>query len=183
MNDSPRVHRWTRTLFARALSVVVSILVALILGEVLLQLLAPCEAFQSARELPQFRNQADSREVFTIDPEFGFRPILGKAYDNEDGTQTNRYTPDKEAGLVRLLFVGDSVTARGALIESLRQEYGEAGIEYWNAGVESFNTIQEVAFYRRYNARLNPDHVILIFHLNDFETTPVAFLDRKGDLV
>jgi len=49
-------------------------------------------------------------------------------------------------------------------------------------GVESFNTVQEVNFYKKYNRGIDPDHVILTFHLNDFETTPVAFY-HKGNLV
>jgi hypothetical protein len=47
------------------------------------------------------------------------------------------------------------------------------------AGVESFNTVQEVAYDRSFNRFIRLDHVILTFHLNDFETTPVAF--READ--
>ena len=53
----------------------------------------------------------------------------------------------------------------------------------WNAGVESFNTVQEVNYYRRYNAAVVPDHVILAFHLNDFGTTPIAFMNDAGAIV
>jgi hypothetical protein len=56
-------------------------------------------------------------------------------------------------------------------------------LEYWNAGVESFNTVQEVALYRGYNTAIETDHVVLTFHMNDLETTPVAFLDEAGRLV
>jgi hypothetical protein len=59
----------------------------------------------------------------------------------------------------------------------------ESGLEYWNAGVESFNTIQELEFYKRYNSEILPDHVVLTFHLNDFRTTPVAFISDAGDVV
>ena len=43
--------------------------------------------------------------------------------------------------------------------------------------------VQEVRFYKRYNRALGPDHIILTFHLNDFQTTPVAFIDQAGRLV
>ena len=91
--------------------------------------------------------------------------------------------PAKTAGVSRLLFIGDSVTHRGHIIAALRAAYGSQQYEYWNAGVESFNTVQEVEYYRRFNRLIHPDHVILTFHLNDFETTPVAFRDTDGALV
>jgi hypothetical protein len=81
------------------------------------------------------------------------------------------------------LFIGDSVTRRGHIVEALKSQYGSQEYEYWNAGVESFNTVQEVGYYRRFNRAIQPDHVILTFHLNDFETTPVAFQEADGTLV
>jgi hypothetical protein len=116
--------------------------------------------------------------LFTIDPEFGFRPILGNGLYNEYGTKTNTYPPTRRPEIKRILFMGDSVTSRGKIIDALRDVYGEQTFEYWNAGVESFNTVQEVNYYKKYNAALRPDHVILTFHLNDFETTPVAFREN-----
>jgi hypothetical protein len=82
-----------------------------------------------------------------------------------------------------VLFIGDSVTVRGKIIAAIRRIYDDEVFEYWNAGVESFNTIQEVRFYQRYNAGIHPDHVILTFHLNDFEPTPVAFFTKENKLV
>ena len=38
-------------------------------------------------------------------------------------------------------------------------------------------------YYRRYNAAVVPDHVILAFHLNDFGTTPIAFMNDEGAIV
>jgi len=121
--------------------------------------------------------------VFTIDPEFGFRPVLGNRLYSGYGTLTNAYPAQKRAGVTRLLFVGDSIMARGRVVNALREFYGTNRFEYWNAGVESFNTVQEVRYYLKYNAAIRPDHVILGFHLNDFETTPVAFYDDAGNLV
>jgi len=43
--------------------------------------------------------------------------------------------------------------------------------------------VQEVAYYRQFNRPIHPDHVILTFHLNDFETTPVAFREADGTVV
>jgi hypothetical protein len=83
----------------------------------------------------------------------------------------------------RLLFIGDSVTARGRLVAAIKDLYGTELYEYWNAGVESFNTRQEVEYYLKYNAALEPDHVVLTFVLNDFQITPVCFKDDRGRMV
>ncbi|HJO23501.1 MAG: hypothetical protein QF890_12965 [Myxococcota bacterium] len=141
------------------------------------------EAFGAAQELPWIRTSPDRERTFTVDPRFGFRPRLdGEIYD-EYGTQRNEYGLEKPAGRTRVLFMGDSVTARRTLVDAISDIYGDERFEYWNAGVESFNTVQEVAFYLEYNAAIAPDHVVLTFHLNDYETTPIAFLDDEGRVV
>ena len=141
------------------------------------------EAFGAAQELPWIRDGADRGRVFTVDPRFGFRPTLGNEIYDEHGTQRNEYGLEKTAGRTRVLFLGDSVTARRTLVDAIAGVYGDERFEYWNAGVESFNTVQEVAFYFEYNAAIEPDHVILSFHLNDYETTPIAFRDGEGRVV
>jgi hypothetical protein len=156
-----------------------------ILGiEVFHRFKAPYRAFGGAYELTQFRHGApDGLSTFVVDPAFGFRPVLGAGPYTRFGTLANSYATTKTPGVRRLLFIGDSVTHRGHIIDALRAEYGAQQYEYWNAGVESFNTVQEVEYYRRFNQFIHPDHVILTFHLNDFETTPVAFRDADGTLV
>jgi hypothetical protein len=156
-----------------------------ILGiEVFHRFKAPYRAFGGAYELTQVRHGArDGFSTFVVDPDFGFRPVLGDGPYTHFGTLANGYAEAKSPGVSRLLFIGDSVTHRGHIIDALRAEYGSQWYEYWNAGVESFNTVQEVAYYRQFNRPIHPDHVILTFHLNDFETTPVAFREADGTLV
>ena len=164
------------TLKLNLLLTTLSVVVAVLLAEVLLRCYMPHSALGAGSELQWMReNPGDLRRVFTIDPAFGFRPLLGNNLYSEFGAKINTYDIEKAAGKERLLFIGDSVTRRGKLIAALRRLYGEERFEYWNAGVESFNTIQEVEFYKRYNIAIDPDHVILTFCLNDFETTPIAF--------
>jgi len=166
---------------ARLLLAVVAVGVVLAAAEGFLRWRSPdSEAFGAAQELPWIRDGADRGDVFTVDPRFGFRPRLGNEVYDEYGTQRNEYGLEKTAGRTRVLFLGDSVTARRTLVEAIAEVYGGERFEYWNAGVESFNTVQEVAFYFEYNAAIEPDHVILTFHLNDYETTPIAFLDGEG---
>jgi hypothetical protein len=171
-----------RLLLARCVLILGGTAAAILLAEGVLRIVSPHEGFGSARELHQFRKGSGLTGLFTVDSECGFRPILGTDVYNEYGTRVNRYGLARRAGVQRVLFIGDSATARGALVEAFRSEYGDDRYEYWNAGVESFNTVQEVEFYRRFNRTIRPDALVLTFHMNDFETTPVAFLNSRGDL-
>jgi hypothetical protein len=161
------------------LLVLISTMAAMLLAEWAVRFYEPYSALGTGVELSWMRNNTnDLRKFFTIDPSFGFRPILGNAYYNQYGTKVNGYAITKKAGVERLLFIGDSVTGRAKIIDALKRSYaGGTEFEYWNAGVESFNTVQEVDYYQKYNRHIKPDHVILTFHLNDFETTPIAFYD------
>jgi hypothetical protein len=157
-----------------------SIILSIAAAEVLLRLYGPNSSLGVGPEIPWLSNATDNfKRVFTIDPHLGFRPILGNNFFNEYGTKVNRYDIKKRPNIKRLLFIGDSVTHRGKIIDGLKLIYGENRFEFWNAGVESFNTVQEVNFYKKYNKHINPDHVILTFSLNDFETTPIAFYDKN----
>jgi len=174
----------TKTLLPSALLLIASLVAGVLLIEGMLRIVIPYDPMHAARELGWIRKSSfDWARFYTVDPGFGFRPILGTALYDRFGTRVNSYGLAKRPGVARLLFIGDSVTQRGRIIEALERVYGDEHFEYWNAGVESFNTVQEVAYYRRFNAAIRPDHVILTFHPNDFETTPVAFLNSAGRLV
>lgn len=143
------------------------------------------DLFNAGYEKPWFRkNPGDLTKAFTTDPDIGFCPIIPGQQYNEFGTLQNDYdirTPQNDA--CRVLFVGDSVTRLGFIVEALRKIYGDQRYEYWNAGVDSFNTVQELNYYKKFNCRVNPDHVILTFHNNDFETTPIVFINKEGRMV
>ncbi len=116
--------------------------------------------------------------IYTQDEELGYRPVLGGKEYGPHGAQWNDYPLEKRPGMRRLLFLGDSVTQRGKVIDGLRELLGER-VELWNAGVIGYASAQELEYYRRYLEGIRPDHVVLSFHLNDFETTPVTFLDGE----
>lgn len=122
-------------------------------------------------------------DEFTIDPKFGFLPILNTQYYNKYATRVNEYELDKKPGIERLLFIGDSVTSDGNIIKGLKKRYGTEKYEYWNAGVGSYNTVQEVNLYQYYNFIIHPDKVILTFVNYDFDITPIAFFNKPGNLV
>jgi hypothetical protein len=137
--------------------------------------------FNVAVENRNFREGVQDvlQKTFTSDPELGFRPTLGPTNEyNQYGTLQNAYDIKKRLGVKRLLFIGDSVTHRAKLVMALESLYGDEHFEYWNAGVEGYNTVQEVGFYRKYNHAIEPDHVILTMVVNDLETTPLLFMSE-----
>ena len=81
-----------------------------------------------------------------------------------------------------MLFLGNTATYDGAVIQAMKNLHGEENFEYWNAGVPAFNTIQQIQFYKLHNARLNPDHVVMMIQPDDVETTPLAFRSRGTEL-
>ncbi len=138
----------------------------------------------------QLQFQAGERANFQADAECGYVPVLGNAAYDQYGCRVDRYDaarhrlPERDGSVrqgKRILFAGDSVTRRQRIQDALEQIYGSQEYEYWNAGVESFNTMQELIFYRRINSKLKPDQVVLTFHNNDFQDTPLVFR-QNGEL-
>jgi len=176
----PTPRRLVRVL-APFLLVSVSVLVGLVLAEGALRVLRPHGTLRSAHELPWMNTLPHVRTIFTVDPEFGFRPVLpSKLYDRHGILHAEYDTTDVDSE--RILFLGDSVTANGKILRATREACGRDDVEYLNAGVGSFNTLQEIAYYRRYAHRTEPDHVVLTFNMNDVETTPVVFREDDGNL-
>lgn len=174
-------HRRTRLYAGRLLLLCTALAVALGLVEYTLRLAHPDKTFGVTQEMWWLRN-ADQHMGFTVDQAVGFRPVFDETHYNHYGTQVNDYVAGARNNRKRLLFIGDSVTARGLIVQELRKLYGETAYEYWNAGVESYNTEQELNYYLAYNQKIRPDHVILQFHLNDFELTPAVFRNEAGEL-
>jgi hypothetical protein len=67
-------------------------------------------------------------------------------------------------------------------MEALRVTYGEHDYEYWNAGVEGYDTHQELGYYLRYNRAIGADQVILTVHNNDFWPSKAILKDEHGRL-
>lgn len=165
----------------RVAAILLSTAVALGLAELGLRLWQPHGTFRSAYELPWMHEIDSVQRTFDVDPEMGFAPVVpSHAYD-EHGLYRKR-TDACEPDARRILFVGDSVTAGGKIQAGLRNCDSLTDACFLTAGVGSFNTVQELAFFRRHNLAADPDHVVLLFHLNDFESTPVVFRDDDGRL-
>lgn len=136
-----------------------------------------------ARRHPELRDSWDSKvNWMQKDAELGYRPMTGpnSTYSNL-GAQHNPYTLAKPPGVVRVLFVGDSIAALGYLNRGLRELNPDKNYEYWDLGVYGYSTWQEVKYFERFGRRLKPDLVILEFCLNDWDGTPVIMKDEKGE--
>ena len=93
--------------------IIITIAAAIIITEARLRYSHPNSGFQVGRELGWLRrSKADLTRVFTVDPDFGFRPLLGNTSYNEYGTLNNKYSLEPSPGVTRLLFIGDSINAR-----------------------------------------------------------------------
>ena len=147
-------------------------------GETALRILKPPAA---AGGIQQTRFPVGQLTDYTPDDECGYLPKINGEFYGAQGCVYNDYKLEKPPAKKRILFLGDSVTHRGRIIDKLRRLYGEEHYEYWNAGVESFNTAQELVLYRRYNHLVKPDLVVLTFHNNDFMQTPLVYRE-KGKL-
>lgn len=118
------------------LLIIFSIFTSIIIAESFLRFRKPYSTPGAATELTWMRNNPyDLKSVFMVDSDFGFRPILGNSHYNEYGTKPNNCPIKKKPKVTRLLFIGDSVTQRGRIIDGLKFFYGENEFEYWNAGV------------------------------------------------
>jgi lysophospholipase L1-like esterase len=101
---------------------------------------------------------------------------------NTMGLRDREYPQEKPQDGLRILMLGDSVTfgwgveavdtVAKKLEEKLNAGAENAGVEVINAGVGNYNTIQEVTYFLKRGARLNPDIVILNYFINDAEPTP-----------
>lgn len=127
-------------------------------------------------------DQGQTLETYEIDDTLGYKPILPSSVYTEQGVirEARRVAPDAPAR--RILFLGDSVVFRGRLTKAIREAWGEEDYEYFNSGVPGYNTAQEVEYFERYSSSVVADHVVLVFHHNDFQSTPLSFYDREGRL-
>ncbi len=155
--------------------------VSLLFAEAALRLLMPRGVLLSPTAIEVFAERAKvESEMLRADPEFGHVPVLdGKAYDRFGllrGWGTRSGTADRGPDVTRFLFLGDSVTRRATVLEPLRELWRGPAAEFLNAGVESWNPIQEIEGYFRHQQALQPDHVVLSLHHNDLSESTVALL-------
>ncbi len=128
--------------------------------------------YYSAPEL--YRPNPDPRILFEPRPNFDGFSEGTTVRTNSRGLRDREPTPAKPAGVIRVLFLGDSVTFGAGvrddepfprLLES--RPVGGPTIETVNAGVVGYNTAQELARLESVGPAYQPDVVVLTFVVND----------------
>lgn len=174
-----------RNVIINALVVIASASLSVIACEVGLRLLYPHGALGSGVELEFFRRDQGARWMSNLmmpDEAIGFRPKLNAegGYD-KDGLWRRSHVEQSEVRR-RILFLGDSVTARGRIVRAIEKDLRDPTTEFLNGGVEAFNLAQEVNFFLRFQSALKVDRIIHQVHGNDLRATPIAFRDETGTL-
>ena len=153
----------------------------IVLGDLVLTQFFPSRSIQKIRQMPWVKRQT-RRGDYTVDSVVGFRPRFHTRRANKLGTFPNKYANSPKPGVKRVLFIGDSVTENGYMLEGLKSCYGEEFFEYWNGGVGSYNIEQVVKYYQAYLYKVHPEYIIFTVHLNDWENTPVVFLNADNSI-
>lgn len=169
----------TKLLFAAAMFAA-----AVLVAEASVRVLMPAGRLLSPTAIETFHHRAQvEAAMIQADPEFGHVPVLdGECYDRFGllrGWGTRSGDATKTPGVRRVLMLGDSVTRRATIAAPLRDLWSGDEAELLNAGVESWNPVQEVASYLRLQRELEADHVVLWLHNNDLSETTVACFDQE----
>lgn len=147
---------------------VLSLLFALLVGEVAARLIVSAWPFQSDIEPMSFLTEKDVNLRWRNSPQDG-RNSLGLR---------NREIVDKDNNVFRMMFLGDSLvwtseTSSGKLYTEVLEDNlnrdlgGEGAIEVINAGIPGYTTYQEMEFLNVYGLDMKPDMVVLGFVFND----------------
>jgi len=110
---------------------------------------------------------------------------------NSHGFRDREYPLVPTSGTVRILCLGDSLTFGDGVavedtypkrLEAILQESGGHKFEVINAGVPSYDTWQEITFFKTKGAQFEPRIVVLGFYGNDIVPRPeVVKTSLSGD--
>ena len=101
---------------------------------------------------------------------------------NSKGLRDREFGYEKTPGVKRVLFRGDSLTLGWGvpfdriftkLLERKFYELSNTPTDVLNSGVGNYNSEQEYTYYRIEGFKYNPDHVMLLYFINDAEPTPI----------
>jgi hypothetical protein len=153
-----------------------------LLAEFAVRAVMPAGRLLSPTAIEVFAERA-AREstMISADDELGHAPVLGGPWYDERGALRTSPRIDGEGAETQFVFLGDSVTRRGSLVNPLAAMWDGGKATFWNAGVESWNPVQEVAGWFRSQRAIAPQRVVLTLHNNDLTESTVACL-RDGKL-
>src|SRR5262245_2388990 len=117
--------------------------------------------------------------LFVPDRTLGIRPTLGTGLYDDNGILVSRSVISRSDDARRILFLGDSVTARAAHIVALAKQLGSDANSFLNGGVESYNIQQAIEFFFRHQAAARPQVIIHEWHLRNLR--PSGLILRTND--
>lgn len=133
------------------------------------------------RQLDRTLYEADAELVYMPRPGASLDMDYGPAAFSAQGLREERtVSPEPTAGVSRVALLGDSLVwgellaREQALPAVLDRRLGPA-VEVLNFGVSGYDTVQEAAWYRRQVRSFAPDHLVLVFCLNDLLTMSGPF--------
>jgi lysophospholipase L1-like esterase len=145
-----------------------------------------------------WRYAADLKEPYD-DPELPFHhyPKKGGHYygvdikTNSQGFRDREFSVSKPENVKRIMFLGDSFTLGwGVPFDSiyskkLERELNKSAAEYEviNLGIGNYNNSMEVELFKRKGIQFDPDYVILMFYVNDAESTPITTTSVEYSLI
>ncbi|NWF73553.1 MAG: hypothetical protein HXY51_11010 [Nitrospirae bacterium] len=180
--SSPSGHafvlRKRKALFGNLALAVGSFLTVVVLAEV-----------ASSLFLPPPITWRDPQELYNHDPLLGHVLAPGQhafthsfpVSTNSHGFRDREYPLVPTSGTVRILCLGDSLTFGDGVaiedtypkrLEALLQESGGHKFEVINTGVPSYDTWQEITFFKTKGAQFEPHIVVLGFYGNDIVPRP-----------
>ncbi len=132
----------------------------------------------SGVQMGEYVAGARFRIVYASNPRGYFDADGGIAVEiNAFGMRGPEVTRDKPAGTFRILGIGDSFTFGAGVREgdtylrklegALNRRAGAAGYQVLNAGVEGYNTSDELAYLEHRWLDFQPDLILIGFYLND----------------
>ena len=158
----------------------------LVVGLMILELVGRpfAPAFDAGHRPVDYTKEYHGQVHYDRDPELGHVPRMGPEYKyTELGARPNDYPLEKRPDWLRVMLLGDSITAIGYTGDSLKTKLMGQNIEFWNCGVTGYSTFQEVRYYQRYCHVIKPDIIVLNFFLNDFDGTPVVLKNDQDEYV
>jgi hypothetical protein len=159
-----------KTPVTNAFLVLLSILVALALGELVVRVAAPQSLTTAVAYHPVlgWRNPPNTRTVVVK------REYRTTVSINSKGLRNREIDYARRAGVHRVLVLGDSF-AWGSGVEddetfsAVLESLYDGKLEVINAGVSGYGTDQEYLYYTTEGYRYDPDIVVLAFYANDIE--------------
>ncbi|MEW6664797.1 MAG: SGNH/GDSL hydrolase family protein [Thermodesulfobacteriota bacterium] len=157
---------------SNSLTFLVSLFLAAALGEVLLRWIDPPIALPALKEITEPCDLLGYRLV----PLLKDRRIL----TNSHGLRDVEHNWEKEAGVRRILGIGDSFTfgyrvdLEDTYLKRLERKLNQSGSrwEVINAGVAGYQMWQYLRYFKEYGHRYEPDFVIVGVYLDDFHGGP-----------